>query len=185
MSHTRTQVSTSADGFSLIETIVAMGILATGLLSLAAVFTLGIRTQAGSSPALIAREKAREAIESVHTARDTGTILWAQIRNVADAGIFRSEARPLNVPGDDGLVNTADDGALETMRKPGPDHELNTADDMMEPLTNYTRQILITDLLTPGGQIDQNLRQIRVIVRYSVLGQWRTYTVTTYMSAFS
>src|SRR4051794_24894141 len=57
-------------GFSLVEVIIAMGILATGLLSLAGVFTLGMRHLAGSSYNLIAREKAREAVESVHTARD-------------------------------------------------------------------------------------------------------------------
>ena len=36
---------------------------------------------------LIAREKAREAIESVHTARDTRVITWAQIRNVDAPGL--------------------------------------------------------------------------------------------------
>ena len=58
-----------------------MGILATGLLSLAAVFAMGLNQLKGSSANLIAREKAREAVESVHTARDTRIITWAQIRN--------------------------------------------------------------------------------------------------------
>ena len=62
----------SADGFSLVEVIVATGILATGLLSLAGVFSIGMIHMAASSPGIIAREKAREAVESVHTARDTG-----------------------------------------------------------------------------------------------------------------
>ena len=51
-----------------------MAILATGLLSLAGVFVLGLNHLASSSAALIAREKAREAVESVHTARDTRVI---------------------------------------------------------------------------------------------------------------
>jgi len=176
---------TSADGFSLIETIIATGILAVGLLSLAAVFDLGLRTMAGSSPSLIAREKAREAVESVHTARDTGIIPWAQIQNVASGGVFVSGPQPLNLSGSDGLINTADDGAVEALTKPGPDNLLGTADDIVEPLNNFTREIQITPLLTAGGAVEQNLRQIRVIVRYQVMNAWRTYTVTTYISAFS
>ena len=60
----RSVTDRSADGFSLIEVIVATGILATGLLSLAGVFSLGMVHMAGSSPGIIAREKAREAVES-------------------------------------------------------------------------------------------------------------------------
>ena len=76
-------------GFSLIETVVAMGILATGLLGLAGVFTLGMAHMATSSANLIAREKAREAVESVHTARDTRVITWAQINNQTNGGVFK------------------------------------------------------------------------------------------------
>ena len=91
--------------------IVATGILATGLLSLAGVFSLGMVHMAGSTPGLIAREKAREAVESVHTARDTGDLPWTKIQNVAAApGVFLTGAQPLKIAGVDGLVNTADDG---------------------------------------------------------------------------
>src|SRR4051812_35782392 len=78
----------SADGFSLIELIIATGILATGLLSLAGVFSVGMVHMAGSTPGVIAREKAREAIESVHTARDTGNLPWLKIKNTPAPGIF-------------------------------------------------------------------------------------------------
>ena len=74
-----------------------------------------------STPMLIAREKAREAIESVHAARDTGEFAWTTILNVADGGVFLNGAQPVRRPGIDGLVNTADDGAIETMNKPGAD----------------------------------------------------------------
>ena len=63
---------------------------------------------------LIAREKAREAVESVHSARDMRVITWAQIRNVQQGGVFLAGAQPLRTAGADGLVNTADDGALES-----------------------------------------------------------------------
>jgi len=112
----------SAGGFSLVEVVVATGILATGLLSLAGVFALGMRHMAGSSPSVIAREKAREAVESVHTARDTGDLAWAKIRNVADGGIFLGGAQTMKTTGNDGFVNTADDGpGLEQLRSAGND----------------------------------------------------------------
>jgi prepilin-type N-terminal cleavage/methylation domain-containing protein len=177
-----------ADGFSLIEVIVATGILATGLLSLAGVFSLGMIHMAGSTPALVAREKAREAVESVHTARDTGILAWDKIRNTPAPGVFLTGAQPLKTPGADGLVNTADDGpALEQQRTAGADKILGTADDLLEPLTDYTREIQISDMFTNGSTtiVNPNLRQIKVIVRFKVSGFWRTYTLTTYVSSFS
>jgi prepilin-type N-terminal cleavage/methylation domain-containing protein len=172
-------------GFSLVETLIAMAILASGLLGLAAVFATGLRTLAGSSSNLIAREKAREAIESVHTARDTRVITFAQIRNVSQGGVFLDAATPLRMPGPDGLVNTADDVGMETSLAPGPDNILGTADDIRTPLRNFTRQIVITELLNGAGLPNPTLRQVRVIITYRVADATRTYTLTTYVSSLS
>jgi hypothetical protein len=174
----------STAGFWLIETMMATTILASGLLSLAGVFAIGLQHVAGSSPTVIAREKAREAIESVFTARDTRVIAWAQIRNAPAGGVFLANAQPLLTPGTDGLVNTADDGPIESLRSAGPDQILGTVDDILIPLTNYTREIRITDVLE-NGVVDPNLRQIQVIIRFEVNSMWRTYTLTTYISSFS
>jgi pilin/secretion family protein with methylation motif len=184
-------------GFSLVETVIAMGILATGLLSLAGVFSLGMLHLAGSSANLIAREKAREAVESVHTARDTKTITWCQIYNVASArpdpscatapvGVFLADAQPLRKSGVDGLVNTADDevAGLEEQLGPGADNELGTADDVHMPLTNYTRQIAISEILT-NGVYNATLRRIVVTVTYQVGTTQRSYSLTTYISSIS
>jgi prepilin-type N-terminal cleavage/methylation domain-containing protein len=172
-------------GFSLIETVIAMAILATGLLSLAGVFASGLRNLAGSSYGLTAREKAREAVESVHTARDTRVITWAQIRNVADLGVFEDGPQPLRMPGLDGLVNTADDPPeLEAMVATGADNVLGTADDVLMPLTSFTREIAITELLTAGVP-NPNLRQLRVTIRYMVGAAQRSYVLTTYVSSIS
>jgi Prokaryotic N-terminal methylation motif len=171
-------------GFSLVETVIALGILATGLLSLAGVFVLGLSHLAGSSNNLIAREKAREAVESVHTARDTRVVTWAQIRNVSDGGVFLNGAQSIKTIGDDGLVNTADDGGVETQLGPGPDGILGNSDDTSTPLTDYTRQIVISDLMD-GGVLNTTLRQITVIVTYKVNRATRTYTLTTYISSIS
>jgi type II secretory pathway pseudopilin PulG len=171
-------------GFSLVETLIAMGILATGLLSLAGVFSLGMLHLAGSSANLIAREKAREAVESVHTARDTKTIKWDQIRN-APAGVFLTLAQPLRKAGVDGLVNTADDAnePIEEQLGPGHDNQLGTADDVHSPLTLYSREIIIEEAPGPNGE--DTLRKLQVKVTYPVGKALRTYTLTTFISSIS
>jgi type II secretory pathway pseudopilin PulG len=165
-------------GFSLIETMFAMGILATALLSLAAVFALGLNHLAGSTASLIAREKAREAVESVHTARDTRVITWAQIHNVDRGGVFLVGPQPLRTPGPDGLVNSADDGELESALDAG-------ADNVRMPLAGYTRQIEIRDIVNSEGTVNANLRELRVTIGYQVAGTRRTYVLTTYISSIS
>ena len=181
----RKSIHQSADGFSLIEVVVATGILATGLLSLAGVFSLGMLHMAGSTPGVIAREKAREAVESVHTARDTAKASWDKIKNAPAPGVFLVGPQPLYKPGADGLANTADDAAAGLEKLPGADNVGGTFDDV--PLTDYTREIQISDLFMDNNPlvVNPNLRQIKVIIKYKVSGYWRTYTLTTYVSSFS
>jgi prepilin-type N-terminal cleavage/methylation domain-containing protein len=177
-----------AAGFSLIEVIVAMVILTVGVLSLAGVMALALQTVRSSSAMLVAREKAREAIESVHSARDTGELSWGRVRNVAQGGDFLDGMQSIRDPGPDGLVNTADDGDIEELRTPGADGLLDTADDVVTELGPelFQREIVIAPLNLDGSAtVNPNLREIRVTVRYRVLGAWRTYTVTTYVSAYS
>jgi prepilin-type N-terminal cleavage/methylation domain-containing protein len=191
---TQTQLAGGDEsGFSLIETMIAMAILATGLLSLAGVFVMGLGQLAGSSASLIAREKAREAVESVHTARDTKTIAWCEIRNVGTqtncpnnlGGKFVAEETKLKTPGPDGLVQTTDDGEIEVAIGAGPDNILGTEDDTHTKLENYTRQIQITDVLMGNGQPNPNLRRLTVIIGYRVGKTPRTYRLTTFVSAIS
>ena len=176
----RTNGKTRPDesGFSLVETLIAMIILSGGLLALASAFSQGLIVMSTSHYHQIAKEKASEAIESVATARDTRVITWAQIRNVDAGGVFLNGARPIRAQGADGLVNTADDGALETEIQPGPDRILGTPDDVVIPLTAFTRQIQIID-------IAPNLRQIQVTVSYQIGHLTRQYQLTTYISSFA
>jgi prepilin-type N-terminal cleavage/methylation domain-containing protein len=170
-------------GFTLIEAMVALVILTFGLLSLAQAFCLGMRHMTTSSANLIAREKAREAVESVHTARDTGTITWNQIKNVADGGIFLDTAEPLYEAGADGLVNTADDddAPLEVQRDAGPDGALNTGDDRVTTLSGFTRRIEILEL----DPVNADLRSVRVTITYQVGAVRGSYTLRTFISSFS
>lgn len=170
-------------GFTLLEVLVAVGVLAVGLLALGSVMTAGL-TQLSAAPAdLLARQKAVEAIENVYAARDTRVLTWGQIRNVrggtgSDGGIFLDGPQPLRGPGPDGLVNTGDDGAVETLVQPGPDGLLGTSDDIVSPLSQYTREIEIRDL---AG----TLRQVRVTVRVKGAHGERVYVLTTLMSSYA
>ena len=172
-------------GFTLMETMIALAILATGLLATAQVmaFTLGMASDSGAD--LMARQKATEAIESVFTARDTRTITWARIRNVvgesgSDGGVFKDGKQPLKVGGADGLVNTADDGNVEATMLPGPDALLGTGDDVASPLSKFQREIQITNV--PGNP---NLRRIKVTITYRSEQRTREFVIDTLISSFA
>ena len=65
------QSSSSSQGFSLVETIIALGVLATGVIGAAGVLTMGM-TNLNSSPAdVVMTQKATQAIEAVFSARDS------------------------------------------------------------------------------------------------------------------
>ena len=156
------------EGFSFVEVITAMLILTAGLLPLVGLFTMGVQRITASTPMLFAREKAREAIESVHAARDTGAASWVNIQNASNGGVFLNGNQPIKHPGNDGLVNTADDGAIEM------------------PVAEFTRAILISPLINDmTGAVDTALREVRVTVRYKIYGAWRDYVMITYISSYS
>ena len=165
-------------GFSLIETVIAMGLMATALLGLAALMTAGAR-RIGSTPGdLTATQKAAEAIENVFSARDTQTLRWAQLKNVADGGIFLDGPQPLRLAGADGLLGTADDTDEEVVVLPGRDQQLGTSDDVTVSLKGFTREIQIRD-------VEDNLRLITIIVTYQQGSAIRSYTLTSYISNFA
>jgi hypothetical protein len=173
-------------GFSLVETVIACGVLTVGVLGAASVLTTGMQNLTSSPADVIMTQKAVQAIEAVFSARDSHTLVWSQILNVhgvsgTDGGIFLDGAQPLKLPGPDGLVNTADDTTVETVTLPGPDQILFTADDRVITLSGYTRQIAITPVANESGQ----LRQITVTITYQNGPTLRTYTLTSFISAYS
>ena len=181
-SHTRLLLRGAA-GFTIIEALVALSIMAVGLLSLAGVMSMSLKRMGDAPTDVLLRQKAAEAIESVYTARDTRIRTWAQIRNVrgasgSDGGIFLDGFQTLKDPGADGLMNTADDGAVETIVQPGPDGRLGTTDDVRVPLSNYEIEIQIRD-------VSATLRTLTVNVRVRTGNGLRTYSVSTLISSWA
>jgi type II secretory pathway pseudopilin PulG len=166
-------------GFSLLETVFAIGVLSVGALGMAGIFTQGMQHTISSPNELIATQKAAEAVESVFSARDSHSIAWAQLRNESHGGIFVDGPQSIKTPGGDGVVNTHDDGpGLESFDLPGPDQQLGTADDLTKVLDGFTREIKIADL-------SEDLRSITVTVTYSSGPQRRSYSITAYISTWA
>jgi len=187
MRRNRSSGAGGQEGFTLIESMIAILVLTIGVVGVAIVFVKGFSLMGNSQDDLIARVKAQEAIESVFAGRDDQSLTWNQILNVkgatgSDGGIFIDGPCPLNDPGTDGIVNTTDDcptGNSEYVVLPGKDGIFGTADDQQIPLTKFTREIKIRPVGT-----NTNLRSITVTITYNSNGLQRTYTITTYISPF-
>ncbi|HEX5433196.1 MAG TPA: hypothetical protein VFY05_03075 [Candidatus Angelobacter sp.] len=172
--------------------MVAAVVLAAGLLSVFSLFAYSLSTLQTSQEDLIARQKAKEGMESVFSARDSSQITFDQINNQANGGIFLDDFSLIyDPPGADGIANTADDATsgssqIDAIVLPGPDGILGTADDVREPLTNFQRRITISPVLISGtGKVNSNLRLVTVTVKYTVpqFGN-RQYQVSAYVSKF-
>jgi hypothetical protein len=92
----------------------------------------------------------------------------------------------LRSAGDDGLVNTADDGAIEKMENPGPDGSFGTSDDRTTTLTDYKREIAIDTLtLDSSALVNPSLRKVTVTITYKFNGADHDYVLVTYVSSYS
>jgi len=172
-------------GFTLLETLIALVVLAIGVLGLAGMLANSLAYMKGAQMDFIAQQKAEEAAEAIYTAKYNNPNDWAQISNFSvgnPAGVFLTGPQPLLEPGADGLVGSvADVGSPpEYTIEPGPDGKLGTADDIKIPLTNFTRTITITNV---AG--DSNLRNIVITINYKAGTFQRTYTLQTDISAFN
>ncbi len=180
-------------GFSLVEVLIAMVILMIGLLALLGLFTQAVSSVQYAQEDLIAKQKAREILESIYAARNdsqfsfdcTGAPLCLQ--NVSNGGPFADGMQPmLDFKNGDGVAGTPDDGpAIDSYILPGPDGVLGTADDVTVQLTNYQRQIQITPIVDAAGNVNPDLRQITVTVRVQTPGRGnRDYQVGGYISRY-
>jgi prepilin-type N-terminal cleavage/methylation domain-containing protein len=171
-------------GFTLIEVMIAMVVMAVGILSLASIFTQGLKSSYQSQIQYIAQQKAQEAMETIFTARDTRLLTSVQINNVSNGGIFMDGPQPLLAPGPDGLFGTGDDDANNPdtiVIGPGKDNVFGTADDVSIPLTPWmTRTIVIA----PSANTP-NLKTITVTINWTSEGQQFQYQISSLISNFS
>lgn len=197
-SRARTHLS-SESGFTLVEVLIAAIVLSVGLVVLAFGYGQGLVSVVSAKEDTIARQKARETIESVTTALNTQNLDFANVCNTPSQGaacIFVEGFTPLYNDGADGIFGTADDAGpctlpvwcgIQTIIDPGPDGLLGTADDIPVPLTGYQRQIVVTN---PDGTttlpLSTSLRKITVTVTYKpARALVRNVVLTTYVSPYT
>lgn len=166
----------SQRGFSLIEMLIATVVTAIGLLAVIGLFARSLATMQYAQEDIIAKQKAREALEGVYTARDDTSLNFSQIDNFANGGIFKDGMVPLMLNTTTGISGTTSDSTT-------PDYVV--LDGRTVNLTNYQRQILFSPLPAPGGGNDPNIKLVTITVQVSSAGRPpRTYVVTGYVSRF-
>ncbi len=178
----------NSEGFSTIEVLAALFVVTIALTSLLALFGYAISTMTLMQDLLIAKQKSREALESIYTARNTRQITFDMIQNVsASPGIFLDGFQSLRRAGTDGLIGTNDDNstAIETQTLPGPDGTLNTGDDEVRVLDRFERQIQIDPILFADSTVNPDVRKVLVSIRYNTpMGGQDTYVVESYISRY-
>jgi prepilin-type N-terminal cleavage/methylation domain-containing protein len=172
-------------GFTLLETMIAMVVLSFGILSIVSVYTQGLKVSAKGQLQFIAQAKAQEAMETIFTARDNHLLSWAQINNVSQGGVFLDGPQPLLAAGPDGFVGTADDVVAQPdtiiVGPPGNDDILSTSGDKTVNLNPMmTRTIAFAPVATTP-----NLNQITVTITYITQGQTNTYVLVCYISNYA
>jgi len=174
------------EGFSLIEVMFAIAILGIGLCALMAMFAHAVYAVQFSQEDQIAKQKAREAMEAVYSARNDTSLTFDDIQNVKAGGIFKDGFQNLYLPGANGIPGTGQDSTtLDRVILPGPDGKIGTSDDIPVPLNNYQRQILITNVINSDLSVNGDMRKIAVTVRVTSPGRGsRDYTVTGFVSRF-
>lgn len=178
----------SESGVTLLEVMIAALFLTIALLGVAMTMVAGISSMYHTQEQLIAKQKAREALESVFTARSTQNIQFVQIQNdTVEDGIFLTGYQAIRGMGTDGIANTSDDSMtpIEALTYPGNDGQLGTVDDESRPLTGYERRVMITDVLDADGEVDPDIRQITVEVRFQLNDVWQSVMVSSYVSRFA
>ncbi len=183
----RVPKTTNSEGFGVLEVLAALFVVTIALTALLALFGHAISTMTLMQDLLIAKQKSREALESIYTARNTQQITFDMIQNTTSSpGIFLEGFQPLHRPQADGLIGTADDADVEELILPGPDGDLLTqGDNEIRVLTAFERKIEIDPILFADSTVNPDIRKVLVIIRYnSLMGSQQTYQVESYISRY-
>lgn len=179
-------------GFTIIEVLIAGVILVVGMLSMAALFAKALGAVQFSQEGQIARQKSRETLEAIYTARNDASITFDQLQNDGDGGIFKTGFQTMYLPGSNGIPGTDKDTAvLDRVILPGKNGIIETAsnaaapagDDVFMPLTNFQRQILINNVTDAAGNVNLYMRRITVTIRINPGSMYaHDYVTTGYIS---
>jgi prepilin-type N-terminal cleavage/methylation domain-containing protein len=180
----RRTVRMKQHGFTLLETMIALVVLAIGVLGLAAMLGNSLAYMQGSQEDFIAQQKAQEAAEAIFTAKYTNNATFDQIQNNSvgtPQGLFLTGPQPILQVGADGLVGSVNDAGSPPayVILPGADMKLGTADDTLIPLSNFTRTMTFSNV---AGE--PYLRQVLITIDYTTNGLKRTYTLNTFVSSY-
>ena len=153
-------------------------ILIVGLSALMALFAKSLGAVQSSQDAQIARQKARETLESIYAARNDQSISFDQLQNVSAGGIFTDGFNTMYLAGSNGIPGTSSDTTIiDRVILPGkngvvdtvPTAATPTGDDVFYPLSNFQRQILISPV-SNGGTVNLFMRKITVTIRINAGG---------------
>jgi len=163
-------------GMTLVEILVASVVLMIGLVGVLSMFGYLAAVMSYSDEEMIARQKAREALESVIGARNSADYSWADIANVSNGGIFKDGATAMTNVGSDGIVNTSDDTGVETITLPN---------GKTRKLSEFTRQVAIAPAML-GGATSTTLSTVTITITYP-RGRFGTgsYSVVGYISSWN
>lgn len=149
--------ASSASGFTLIETTVALVILTISLLALAGAISYAVSARNKSRNVTDSKLLIVSVLEQMENLRNTKHLTFGQIANAGDvnsdgaARVFAGFPTNFQVistdPGNDGIYGTTDDPSATARPE-------------------YTRQILITPLPANGDIRKVNLKKIKVTLRY-------------------
>jgi prepilin-type N-terminal cleavage/methylation domain-containing protein len=188
-------------GFSLLEVLISMVILTVGLVSLLSVFGLAMASTQSSQQDMIAKELANEALESIVTARNTSQMTWDDIQNtgssncgvtgITPCGIFATGAQPIYLATTTGthagIVGTTDDiGQPEqTLEEPGADGKYGDTDDVILPLTNFKRTVLISQVVDVNNNSVPSLRSVNITMQYTTASNLqKSYVLNSFISQY-
>jgi prepilin-type N-terminal cleavage/methylation domain-containing protein len=175
----------SQDGFSYIEVMIALVILAVGILELLAGAASAVVLSRGQQQQLTAKHIGASALESLMSVKETDTarLGWIAVGNVGtnpdSTGINR------------GIFLT---GFQQVRADAGPDEVIGTADDAGPVIPGYEREIVITDQCdvdrpspncpTPGTW-PVKVRTVQITVRYFVGTSQRNERTTTVLTDYT
>lgn len=175
-------------GISLLEVMIAGVVLMVGLLvGVLPMLTYGVAALRSTDEETIAKQKARQIMESVYGARNTTQLGWDAINPVGTCtttgsstvcGVFVTGTQNMYGAGADGIVGTADDASagIET---------ITMANGQTRTLDELQRTITIGPYTMPDGSISPALRTLKIDVAYPVgNGFTRTYTLQTLISQY-